>query len=278
MEINNQNANSGQGCDCKMCQKCGWCPAGKGHKIMGIILLIVVVIIAGRMICGGHGYNKSNVQKDTITVSGKGEVIVKPDIANISFSVLAEDMDVGKAQTASTEKMTKIINFLKSSGIDEKDIKTTDYSIYPRYDYISTTIYPYNGKQVLSGYDVSQTVSVKIRDISKAGAILSGVGGFGATNMSGLSFTVDNEDAVKLQARDLAVQDARAQAKNLAKSLGVKLVKITAFSESGNYPVYYDSVMYSKSNRAETGASAPAVIPAGQNTVTSNVSVTYEIK
>ncbi|MEI6191216.1 MAG: SIMPL domain-containing protein [bacterium] len=285
METNNQGTNTceaGQDCNCKMCQKCGWCPGacmkGKGHKIFGIIILILVVIFIGKAIWGGHGdFNGNNALKDTITFTGKGEVVVKPDIATVSFGVTAENLDVAKAQTEATTKMNKIIDLLKNKGVAEKDIKLTNYNIYPRYDYLQAQIYPYTGKQTLAAYVVSQTVEVKIRDISKAGEILSGVGEFGVTDVSGLTFTVDNEEVVKDQARDLAITDAKAQAKTLAKSLGVRLVKITNYSENGNYPVYYEM---NKSMALGMGGSDAAVpqVPMGENKITSNVSITYQIK
>ena len=262
-------------CGCGMCDKMGMCHSGKWHKIIKIVLLIVVLLFIGKCIFGGNEYNRNDIQKDTITVSGKGEIMVKPDIATISFSVLAENMDVGKAQTDSATKMNNIIAYLKTNGVDEKDIKTTDYSIYPRYDYVNSTIYPNNGTQKLAGYDVNQSVEVKIRDLTKAGSILGGIGGLGVTNISGLTFGVDKEDDVKIQARGLAVEDAKTQAKTLAKSLGVKLVKITSFSESNNSPIYYAMGVAKMS--ASVASVAPQ-LPAGQNTVTSNVSITYEIR
>jgi uncharacterized protein len=278
MEQNNQNANVGGGCGCKMCQKFGWCPAGKWHKIIKIIILIIVLIFIGKMICGGHEWNDNKIV-NTITVSGKGEVVVKPDIATISFGVMAENLDVAKAQTESTTKMNNIINLLKTKGVAEKDIKTTNYNIYPRYDYVQPSqIYPYGGKQVLAAYVVSQTVEVKIRDISKAGEILTGVGEFGVTDVSGLTFTIDNEDTVKDQARDLAIQDAKAQAKILAKGLGVKLVKITSFSDNENYPIYFNAPKAMMASGVGGADSAVAQISTGENKITSNVSITYEIR
>jgi hypothetical protein len=243
--------------------------------VIGILILLALGWVF-RGHCGGE-YRNNNIQKDTITFSGKGEVVVKPDIATVSFGVTVENLNVGKAQTEATTKMNSIIDLLKTKGVAEKDIKLTNYNIYPRYDYLQAQIYPYTGKQTLAAYVVSQTVEVKIRDISKAGEILSGVGEFGVTDVSGLTFTVDNEDVVKDQARDLAITDAKTQAKNLAKSLGVSLVKITNFSEGGNYPVYYEM---NKSMALGMGAADAAVpqVPMGENKITSNVSITYEIK
>lgn len=271
-----------KGCGCKMCQKVGWCPGQcmkGGHKLVKVIILIIVLVFIGKMFFGDHeGWNGNNKVVNTITVSGKGEVVVKPDIATVSFGVTAENLDVAKAQTEATTKMNNIINLLKDKGVAEKDIKLTNYNIYPRYDYIqASTIYPYNGKQVLAAYVVSQTVEVKIRDISKAGGILSGVGEFGVTDVSGLTFTVDNEEVIKDQARDLAITDAKAQAKVLAKGLDVRLVKITNFSEGGNYPVYYEMNKSMALGVGGADAVSPQV-PMGENKITSTVSITYEIR
>jgi hypothetical protein len=275
METNTQNGNMNQGCDSKNCCSWKWNNMKRWHKVVAVIIVLFVLM---QIFDCDHGYRNNDKVVNTITVSGKGEVIVKPDIATVSFGVTAENLDVAKAQTEATTKMNKIIDLLKNKGIDEKDIKLTNYNIYPRYDYIQTQLYPYGGgKQVLSAYVVSQTVEVKIRDISKSGEILSGVGELGVTDVSGLNFTVDKEDEVKDQARDLAIKDARNQAKELAKSLDVRLVKIANFSEGGNYPVYYEM---NKSLALSSGSRDAVVpqVPMGENKITSTVSITYEIR
>jgi uncharacterized protein YggE len=266
MEINNQNLG--------MCQKCCWSNMKTWHKVVGVIIILLII---AKIFGGGHCWKENNEVINTISFSGKGEVVVKPDIATVSFGVQVENLDVSKAQTEATTKMNNIINLLKTKGVAEKDIKLTNYNIYPRYDYLRTGVDYYSGKQVLAAYVVSQTVEVKIRDISKAGEILSGVGEFGVTDVSGLNFTIDKEEEVKDQARDLAIEDAKAQAKTLAKSLGVKLIKITNFSEGGNYPVYYEM---NKSMALGIGGADAAVpqVPMGENKITSTVSITYEIK
>lgn len=240
--------------------------------------IIALVVLAGIIFLGIKAFNPENkdLPKDTITVSGKGEVTAKPDIATVSFSVMEENLDVSKATDAVNTKIGMIINNLKSNGVDEKDIKTTDYSIYPRYDYVTAQAYPYNGKQVLAGYDITQSISLKIRDLKKAGKIITDLGGFNVTNMGGLNFTNDKYDDLVRQARDSAIADARAQAEKLAKALGVRLGKITGYSEGGNYPypVMYDRAMSVGASSAKT----EAVLPTGENKITSSVSVTYEIK
>ena len=265
MEMNEKSM-----CDAGVCTH--W-----GHKkFIKIIALFVILMLVAHAF-GRNWGSDNNVQKDTIVVSGKGEVTAKPDIATVSFSVMEESKDVAKASDAVNKKMEAILASLKKNGVDEKDIKTTGYNIYPRYDYITAQAYPYGGKQTLAGYDVTQSISLKIRDLSKAGTIVSDLGTLGITDMSGLNFTNDKYDDLVLQARDAAIKDAREEATKLAKSLGVKLVKITAYSEGGNYPVYYDRLAYGMGGES-TKSAAPAVLPTGENKITSNVSITYEIR
>lgn len=249
----------------------------KGYGIVKILLIILVVIVFGKLAFCGNCY-KNDVQKDTITVSGKGEINVKPDIATVSFSITEENMDVAKASDAVNTKIAKVVENLKANGVDEKDIKTTDYNIYPRYDYIKSDIYvSYSSKQVLAGYDVTQTIEVKIRDLEKAGKIITDLGTLKVTNMGGLNFTNDKYDDLVKEARDEAIKQARSEAKKLAKSLDVRLVKIVGYSEGGNNYALYDSRMSGSAASMKTMA-AEAVIPTGENKITSNVSITYEIR
>lgn len=245
----------------------------KVWKIVGVIIL--VLLIAKMFGLGDNDWQKSDITS-TITVSGQGEIVVVPDIATVSFGVTAENMNVATAQTESTTKMNAIIDFLKTKDVDVKDIKTTNYNIYPRYDYIQSGLM-YGGRQTLAAYVVSQNVEVKIRDISRAGEILSGVGSMGVTNVSGLSFSLDKIEDKQDEAKALAIKDAKAQAKVLAEALGVKLVRITNFSENGYQPVYYGM---EKGVALGMGGdmAVTAQLPAGENKVLSNVTITYEIK
>lgn len=261
-------------------EKCvGVCEYMKNHKWCKIVSVVVIAMIVA-FFCGGFGHEggwDKNSQKDTIVVSGKGDVTTKPDIATVSFSVMEENMDVSKASDAVNTKMANILASLKKNGVVEADIKTTGYNIYPRYDYVNSAVYPYGGKQKLAGYDVTENISLKIRDLTKAGAIVSDLGTLGITDMSGLNFTNDKYDDLVLQARDAAIKDAREQAEKLAKSLGVRLGKIVSYSEGGYSPMpYYDRA--TSMGAAPMMAKSEAVLPTGENKITSNVSITYEIK
>ncbi len=224
---------------------------------------------------GGAGY------PNTISVSGEGEVFAVPDVASFTFSVSYTGKTVGEAQDFVTERINKAIEKVKSFGIEDRDIKTLDYSAYPKYEYnqIVCVTYPCPpGRSELVGYEVNQTISVKVRDTDKAGEILGSLGSTGATNVSGLSFTIDDEETLKAEARKMAIEDAREKARQLSKDLKVKLVKIVSFSESGDYPIYYKSEMALGMGGDQALPESRPNLPTGENRIVSNVTIVYEIR
>jgi uncharacterized protein YggE len=217
---------------------------------------------------------------NTINVSGEGEVFAVPDTATFSVTVQEEAKDVKTAQSVATKKNNDIIAYLKGAGVDAKDIQTTDYNVYPQYDYSNAACtggYCPPGKQTLRGYQVTQTLTVKVRNTDKAGDLLSGVGSRGASQVSGLSFTIDDQKGLEAEARGKAITDAHTKAEALAKQLGVQLVRIVGFSEDSGGRVYYAKTMAMSADMGGAAAPAPE-IATGQNKISSNVSVTYEIK
>jgi uncharacterized protein YggE len=240
------------------------------------LLAVSLVYVASSVRYVGAGITPGN----TIAVSGYGESYSTPDIATFSFSIVSDKPTVADAQADATAKANATTAYLKGAGVDVKDIQTSGYSISPQYDYINQPcvggICP-GGRQVLRGYEVRQTTTVKVRDTSKAGDILAGVGAKGATEVSGLQFTFDNPQQGQLEARTKAIADAKAKADELAKELGVSLVRVVSFSESsGGNP----TPMYAKLDMAAGGATAQSTpeISVGQNKVSDNVSITYEIR
>lgn len=229
----------------------------------------------------GKGVYPSNV----ISVNGTGEVFAVPDVASFYFSVVEEGKTVKDAQDKATKKINSILDAVKSSGVEEKDIKTTSYNSYPKYDYQQTQVcsagYCPPGKQVLTGYEVNQSITIKVRKTDEAGAVLTKVGDLGASNISGLDFVIDDLEAVKAEAREKAVLDAKAKAKILAKTLGVTLDTVVSFSEGGDYPMPYamgGAMMEKSMDSRSSNVSVPPQTPVGENRVVSNVTITYEIK
>lgn len=226
----------------------------------------------------GQGSYATNV----ISVSGKGEITTKADTGLFSFSIIEEGKSTKEAQDKVSKKETAILAALKTLGIPEKDIKTDSYNSYPKYEYsrmeVCTAGYCPPGKQTISGYEASQSITVKVRSTSDAGVVLAKVGELGASNISGLTFTIDDIDSVNAEARDAAIKDAKEKAQVLAKSLGIKLRKIVNFQEGGSYPVMYASGLMKSDAMAIPEAAPVPQLPTGENKITSNVTITYEVE
>ncbi|HPR83949.1 MAG TPA: SIMPL domain-containing protein, partial [Candidatus Paceibacterota bacterium] len=165
--------------------------------------------------------------------------------------------------------------------VESKDIKSTYGGISPRYEYVKS--YYTSGERKLVGFTARQSIEVKIRDVDKANTIRTGLAEAGVDNIDGPDFSIDDEEGYKEEARAKAIVDAKEKAAVLAKDLGVKLVKIVNFSEGSNYYPYRDSmkvmsaVEESISWDSAGGAQAPS-LPIGENKITSNVTITYEIR
>jgi len=218
---------------------------------------------------------------DTISVQGDGQATLPPDVARISFTVQNTKATVADAQDATTKQANATIDFVKEQGITDKDVKTLSYNISPEYAYPNPcppgAMCPaYGGTPRIIGYKVSETVQVTVRDLTKVGDILGGLGKLEVQNVNGPAFALDDSTAGYDAARADAIAKAKAQASLLAKQLGVRLGKIVNFSESSGryaYPMSYGMEVSSTRDIA----SVPSV-PVGENTYNASVSITYEIR
>lgn len=224
---------------------------------------------------------------NTITLSGHGEVQAVPDIANVYFTIREEGKTVKEAQDAVARIEKGALDFLRNNRVAEKDIKTSNASFNPKYEYKYDTRIsmpcnefgcpPRPGKSVIVGYEANESITVKVRNTDDIGKIMQGLGSLGVTDLNGPNFAIDDEEGLKMEARKKAIDDARTKAKVLAKDLGVSLGRIANFSES-SYPM---PMYYGKAMTMSAGGSAeatPAEIPKGENTVSSDVTITYEIR
>ncbi len=250
-------------------------------------LLIILILFIGTLTVNALKEN-SHIGRNpnsthTVAVSGHGEVIAVPDTGSFSFSVTETAKVVADAQNAAAKKTNDIITALKALGVDEKDIQTQGYNTYPKYNYNTPNLCVggacRGGTPVIVGYEVSQSITVKVRKTADAGSILTKVGTLGASNISGLNFTIDNPDMIQTQARDKAIANAKTKAGILAKSLGIRLEKIVNFDESGNpRPILYGGIQTMDAKSASVGSGVSPQIPTGENKLTSDVTLTYEIE
>ena len=245
-------------------------------SIFLLALTISTVVGIQNKVKEGRYIGQEIEAKNTISVSGKGEVYVKPDLALATFSVITEKKTVAEAMSENAEKMNEVIAFMKEQGIEDKDLKTTNFSIHPRYEWHKKTAFYPQGKRVLVGYEVSQSLQVKIRDMAKIGTILQGAADKGANSVGNLQFTVDEPEKIKAEARKEAIKKAKDKAEEIASQLGVHLVKITGFNESSVLPRYYG---LEKSAVGMGGGEAlQPQIETGENKIEANVTITYEIR
>ncbi|MCX6781218.1 MAG: SIMPL domain-containing protein [Candidatus Magasanikbacteria bacterium] len=247
-----------------------------GGPLKKVLMLMLIAFLATLIV--------NNVKKNkeigfaprtphTITIAGTGKVTATPTIATTNVGLVTEKADVASAQTENTNKMNALISALKSLGIDSADIKTAQYQINPKYTYDQK-----NGSTI-NGYSVTQSVEVKIRDLTKISAVLAKAGDAGANQVSGIQFTIDEPKNLEAQARELAVQDAKDKAEKLAATLGVRISRVVDFSEvtPNNMPGPVP-MMYAK-DAAGVGGGVPAPdVQSGSVEVHSDVAITYEIQ
>jgi uncharacterized protein YggE len=252
------------------------------NSAMGALgLLTIFLIIISIKEIKSISYVGSNLtMTNTITVDGTGDAVTVPDIATFSFSVTETAKTVAEAQTKATDKINASLKAVRDGGVAEKDISTQSYSINPHYEYQGAVCSTYScppSKSILTGYDVSQSISVKVRDLKKAGDLFTSIGTLGVQNIGNLAFSVDEPETVKAEARSKAIANAEAKAKKLSSELGVSLVRIISFSENNNvYPRAVYSMGADLMNQ-KTASISPE-IPTGEQKVTDNVTITYQIK
>jgi len=210
------------------------------------------------------------IERHTFTIAGEGRMSVLPDIAKIEVGTVIERVTVGAAQKENTRIMNALNEKLDSFGVAKADVQTSNYSIQPVYDWN-------DGKQRLRGYQVAQSLRLKIRDLDKVGDIIGAAGELGANQIGGIEFTVDEPEAIKQQARVKALENAKSKADALSKVVGVDIVRVISFSENSTEPIY-NRPYYAEKAMAAGGASAAPDIQAGSAEYIINVDVTYEIR
>jgi uncharacterized protein YggE len=237
-------------------------------------LPILAVVIGGAFYVAGKNIEKRPVAATPgiISVSGEGKVTVTPDIAMISFGMQTGRMDTAKAAMAKLSTgMNKVFDAVKNSGVEEKDITTEQFTLNPVYDWT-------DGGQVFRGFEASQSLRVKVRDLDKVTDVLGAATAAGANQAGNVNFTVDNPEAKQAEARQKAIDQAKEKAKTLAAQLGVQLGDIQNFSEGGGG---YPSPVMMRSEYGMGGGVADQKsipLPSGEQDVTAYVTITYELK
>jgi len=252
---------------------------------LGIAVAAILLVFAYAAISYVNSYSQSIEPSAfrSFTVSGEGKITAIPDVAQFTFSIITEGgKDIAKLQKENTEKGNKIIGFIKSQGVEDKDIKTQNYNLEPRYQYFNC-YQPMDGKSKscpppeIVGYTIRQTVSIKVRDFFKIGDILAGAIENGANSVSQLSFEIDDIDKIKNQAREEAIKKAKEKAESIAKAGDFRLGKLLSIEEEGFAPTPYYLKNMELSPMDAGGLPSPTIEPGSQE-VTVNIVLKYEIK
>jgi uncharacterized protein YggE len=204
-----------------------------------------------------------------LSVVGEGKVDVVPDTAYVDVGITIDNSSTAEtAQKTLSDKNNDVITALKTMGIPESDIKTSNFSVYPNYSYIG-------GKNILSGYNGNVSISVKTTDLTRAGQIVTEATKAGANQIQGTRFVVDQPEKYREQARDKAIANAREQAQKLASSLGITLGRVVNVVESNSNPSVVMPLMYDKAAGMGGANPVPDLQP-GTQTLTSTVTLYFE--
>jgi uncharacterized protein YggE len=207
----------------------------------------------------------------TITVNGEGKAYGRPDQADISTGVTTQAPTAREALARNTAQMSAVIDGLKKAGVEAKDIQTSNFSVTPVYSQ------PAPGQTApprIAAYQVSNNVTVIVRDLAKLGPILDQAVQLGSNAIGGIGFSIHDPKELTMQARDLAVEDAKARALRYAKAAGVSVGRVLTISEGAIAlpgPVYRARAML-----AMDGGSVP--VESGSQELTASVSIVYEIE
>jgi len=212
-----------------------------------------------------------NSQYAGVWVTGEGKVTVVPDVAILSLGVEAQAPTVQQAMDEAAIAMDQVMAALRANGVAERDIQTQWFNIYPVRNWID------DGREVLIGYRVSNTVSAKIRDVEATGSIIDRVAEAGGdlARIQGVSFTVDEPSQYHSEARAKAIADAQAKAQHLAALAGVDLGRPFYISESGGFVPIYRDYGY---GMLEAGVVPPTPISPGETEVTLTVQMAFAIE
>lgn len=235
--------------------------------LLGALLLSASAIAAPAM-----------AQQSTITqaiggtrldVNASGEVTRAPDIAVVSAGVVTRAASAGSALQQAAARMARVRSALRAAGIEDRDIQTSNISLNPEYRYDN------NQPPRLTGYTASNTVNVRFRDIASAGKVIDALVAEGANQINGPTLTIDKPEAALDEARAKAVAAGRARADLYARSLGMRVVRVVAVSESGSsYPVPPPMPMMA---RAEMAAADTKIEP-GEQKLQVNLAMTFELQ
>lgn len=242
--------------------------------LLDIVLASSALFILFALIPAIRDYGDSFQPARVISVSAQGKTIVSPDVAVASFSVITQGKNPEELVAQNNDKMAAVVQFVKSQGVEDRDVKTTNYNLRPDYGYDENT-----RRSFIVGYTITQTVTVKMRDFGKIAPIIAGLAPLGINQIGGINFEIEDVEKFLAIARSEAFGRAKAKAAEMAAQNGARLGRVVSISESTTYYPRFATLEAAKGigDGAPATVSLPEIEP-GTQEVTANVSVTYELE
>lgn len=254
-------------------------PKNMDNQIKNALYIVLIAVLLAAGYAGVRLANAYSGAADqaAFTVAGEGKETAVPNIAKFSLTIITEknSTDLPASQKENSEKVNKVIAFVKSLGIEDKDVKTENYFVTPRYNYYNCEAGGQCPPPAIVGYTISNTLTVKVRNFDNIGKLLSGAVENGVNNVSGPQFTIDDPTELQNSARAKAIAQARSKAQATAQAGGFRLGKLLGVSE-GTSPSLVQQ--FTKESIGYGGGGATPSLEPGSDEVIINILLTYEIK
>lgn len=235
-----------------------------------LFFLLAVISPAAALAQGAAMTPVPVIQSTRLDIMAEGEVTRAPDVATIGAGVVTQAATAGDAMAQNATRMAAAVAALRKAGVADRDIQTSEINLSPQYRYGE------NVPPVITGYQASNQVSVRFRDVKKAGAILDTLVAQGANQINGPSFSVDKPETALDEARTSAIAKARARAELYAKAAGLTVKRILSISEGGDGAPPPRPMPMMAMARAK--GTADSSIEAGEQKLAVTVSVTFELQ
>lgn len=245
-------------------------PSRPRHALAGSLLLAAGLALgATSMSAGAQSLPGYGIPSDAtlVSVSAHGEASRAPDIATLSAGVVTQAADAQAATRANAEQMERVMAAVRRAGIAERDVQTSGVNVHPQYRHVR------DEAPTISGYQASNTVSIKVRDIARLGQVMDALVASGANQVHGPGFDIDDREAVLDQARRAALEKAQARAKMYADTLGLRVRRIVSISEGGGMGPPVPMMAMARADKAE---STTPIAP-GESTLGVNLDVVFEL-
>jgi uncharacterized protein len=241
--------------------------------LLDAFLASAVIALLGVGLPVAVQYASSVTPARTITVTSQGMTTATPDLAEVTFSVVSTGQDPQALTENNVAKMNAALEFLSSQNIATSDIATTGYDLEPSYNYDNTS-----QRNYITGYSLTQTVTVKIHDLSNVAAVLGGLAPLGVNQIGGVNFTFNDPNSFVALARADAISQDELKAQEMAYQAGASLGEVVNVSENSFVPT--PGPVYAMSASAGMAVPSVAVAPniqPGTQDVTDNVTITYAL-